>query len=442
MSRRVWRLLASLAIALPLLSPVRADTPAAEIAVLSLDGAIHPASLRYVERGLSEAAEMGAELVILELDTPGGLLVSLREMTTAITASPVPVVVYVTPPGARAASAGFFILMAADVAAMAEGTNTGAAHPVAVGQDAPDAALDKATEDAAALVRSLASRRGRSVEWAEKAVRESLSYTAQEAKRHDLIEVIAPDREALVEALDGMRIERFGGATQVLELERPTVVAIEPTVAERLLMVLADPQVAYLLMMAGLIGLFIELTSPGLIVPGVAGGISLLLALYSFSVLPVNWVGALLILLGLGLLVAEALVTSYGLLAVAGVGSFVLGSMMLVDTPIPAFQIGLELIIPAAIVLGVTSVFLLARALRLQRTRSQTGSEGMVGEVGELVREIGTGHAAEGTVFVHGEHWTATADEPLPVGSKVRIEAIEGHRLRVSPTRSQPTWPT
>jgi len=418
-----------------------ASAGAPRVVVLRLDGAVQPASLRYVERGLQVAAERGAELVVLELNTPGGTLVSLRSMTAAITRSQVPVAVYVTPSGGRAASAGFFLLIAADVAAMAPGTNAGAAHPVTLGgrpgtgaekEKSPDAEIAKAVEDAAALARSLAAERGRPVEWAEKAVRESLSYSADEARRHGLIDVVATERSALLERIDGRTIRRFDGRTHVLGLGGAEVSTIERTVAERVLMVIGDPQVAYLLLLLGFLGLMVELFSPGAVVPGIAGGISLLLALYAFSVLPVSGAAILLIAAGIGLLVAEAFVVSHGLLALTGVASFALGSLMLIDTPIPQWRIGLGLVLPTAAVLGAASLLLLSQAWRLRRAKPRSGLEAMIGEIGEMTSGIDASRG-EGTVFVHGEYWTATSERPLPGGARVRVERVEGRRLRVEP---------
>ena len=363
----------------------------------------------------------------------------MREIIRAILASPVPVLMYVSPSGARAASAGTFMMYASHIAAMAPGTNTGAAHPVNLGgerrgadEGEPDPGIAKATEDAAALIRSLAAARGRSVEWAEKAVRQSLAYSADEALAHELVEVVARDRLELLETLDGTPIQRVDGRTQVLRSSDATLITIEPTWAERVLAVIADPQVAYLLLMFGFLGIVFELMSPGAIVPGVAGGISLLLAFYALSVLPVNWVGVLLILVGIALLMAEALVTSYGLLALAGIVSLVLGSLILVDTPVPAWRVGWDVILPSVAVLAAASLLLLSRALQVRRATAKTGLEAMIGEIGEVTQPIERGQA-EGKIFVHGEYWTATADEPIPGGAKVRVKRIEGSRLRVAP---------
>ncbi|HEX7838112.1 MAG TPA: NfeD family protein, partial [Kofleriaceae bacterium] len=273
--------------------------------------------------------------------------------------------------------------------------------------------------------------RNRSVEWAERAVTESEAFTADEARAHGLIDVIAPDRDTLLAALHGRTITRFDGTRTTLHVRDTEVQRVERTFAERLLTVIADPQVAYLLLMAGAIALLIELTSPGLVVPGVAGALSLLLGLYGMSVLPVSAVGALLIAAAFGLFVAEVFVTSYGLLATAGIASFVVGSLILVDAPVPELRIGPEVIVPVAVVLAGFTALLAIRAVRSRRLRPRSGVEAMIGELGQVV--VGIAPDQEGKVFVHGEYWTATATCALPEGTKVRVQALDGLRLHVVP---------
>jgi membrane-bound serine protease (ClpP class) len=301
-----------------------------EVVRMRVEDTIQPASQQFIERALAEAVERDAALVVMELDTPGGLVDTTRDITTAITTSPVPVVVFVNPPGARAASAGFFILLAADVAAMAPGTNTGAAHPVGgQGENLPEDVRDKVTNDAAAMVRSLAEQRGRNPETAERTVIESISLTAEEALEEGLIDLIATDIHDLLEQLNGLEVTRFGGDAETLDLDELQMVEIEPSFAERLFSVLANPNIAYLLMALGALGLYVEITHPGGILPGVVGVIFLLLGLYSVSVLPISWAGVALIFVAVMLFILEVKVTSYGLLTVGGVISFVLGSLML-----------------------------------------------------------------------------------------------------------------
>ena len=379
--------------------------------VVGLDDTIQPASLRYLKRGLEKADAAGAEVTVIELNTPGGLLTSLRQMTTEITGAARPVVVYVTPSGAQAASAGFFLLIAADVAAMAPGTNAGAAHPVGgQGEEIKGPMGDKMTNDAAALIRSLAEARGRSQEWAEKAVRESLSYTATEAREKDLIDLIAADRAELLRQLDGRTITRFSGRQETLRLDDPKIVTVERNLGDEILSVIAHPNVAYLLMLLGMIGIYIEISHPGLVLPGVLGGIAILLALFALSVLPVNVAGILLILLGIGFFVAEVKVTSYGLLTAAGLASFVLGSLMLVDSPIPALRVGLEVVLPAAVMVAAIVIFLLSRVVKTHRAAPITGTEGLLAETGTVVTPVDP----EGKIFIHGEYWTAVAAATVP----------------------------
>jgi len=428
---------ARVALALSLFCLATAPAAAGQrVAVLTMNDSIQPASLRYLERGLDAAERGGCALTILELNTPGGLLASLRQMTTAITASARPVVVYVTPSGGQAASAGFFLLMAADVAAMAPGTNTGAAHPVGgEGADLAKTIGEKVTNDAAALIRSLATQRGRSVEWAEKAVRESASYTEKEALEKLLIDLVAGDRGELLRALDGRTVKRFDGREEIAHLDAPEVVEIAPNAGDRLLSAIAHPNIAYLLLLLGMVGIYFELAHPGAILPGVLGGVSILLALFALSVLPVNFVGVLLILLAVGFFVAEVKVTSYGLLAAAGLVSFILGSLMLIDSPIPAMRVGLSVILPTAVFVAAVVIFLLSRVLRVHRTAPVTGAEGLAGEVGEVVAPVGEGG---GKVFVHGEYWDAVSAVPLAPGARVRVAGIDGRRVRVEPEDARP----
>jgi membrane-bound serine protease (ClpP class) len=398
------------------------------VVVLTVDDTIQPASLRYLKRGLETADRSGAVLTVIELNTPGGLLTSLRQMTTAITSADRPVAVYVTPTGGQAASAGFFLLMAADIAAMAPGTNTGAAHPVGdQGAELPKTISEKVTNDAAALIRSLATQRGRPAEWAEKAVLESLSYTEREALEKKLIDLVAADRGELLGALDGREVTRFDGTKLTLALAAPEGVHVAPNTSDKLLSVIAHPNIAYLLLLLGMLGIYFELSHPGAILPGVLGGISLLLALFALSVLPVNYAGILLIVLAVVFFIAEVKVTSYGLLAVAGLVSFILGSLMLIDSPFPALRVSLSVVLPSALVAAAVIIFLLTRVLRSHRARPATGEEGIIGEIGEAVADLDT----RGKVFVHGEYWDARAAAPIRAGSAVRIVKVVGRQLEV-----------
>ncbi len=396
---------------------------------MRVEDTIQPASQQYIERVLSEAAEMQASLVVMELDTPGGLIDTTRDITSAIMTSPVPVVVYVTPGGARAASAGFFILISADVAVMAPGTNTGAAHPVGgQGENLPEDVRDKVTNDAAAMVRSMAEGRGRNPETAERTVRESISLTAEEALEEGLIDFIATDFSDLMERLEGVEVKRFDGKMETLEIAPLQTVDFEPSFAERLFSVLANPNIAYLLMALGALGLYVEISHPGGILPGVVGVIFLLLGLYSVSVLPVSWAGVALIFVAVVLFILEVKVASYGLLTIGGVISFVLGSLMLFDGPIPAMRVSFGVVFPTAVAVAFLTVFLLNRVLKVHRERPMTGPEGMVGEIGRAIGAI----SPKGKVVVHGEYWDAhNIGSPIDDGDQVRVVAVRDRRIDV-----------
>ena len=425
--------------ALPLLLALAPGVWAGQrVVILTLSDSIQPASLRYLERGLEVADSSGASATIIELNTPGGLLTSLRQMTTAITAARRPVVVYVTPAGAQAASAGFFLLMAADVAAMAPGTNAGAAHPVGgEGAELAKTIAEKVTNDAAALVRSLATQRGRSAEWAEKAVRDSTSYTEREALEKKLIDVVSNDRGDLLKWLDGRTVKRFDGRSEKVETTAAEVVVVAPNTGDKLLSVIAHPNIAYLLMLLGLVGIYFELSHPGAILPGVLGGVALLLALFALSVLPVNYVGVLLILLGISFFVLEVKVASYGLLTVAGLVSFIFGSLMLIRSPFPALRVGLAVVLPTALAVAFVVIFLLARVLRSYRRQPLTGAKGLAGEFGEAAVAL----EPSGKVFVHGEYWEAISRAPIPKGARVRVVKVVGLLLEVEPAWGESLGP-
>ena len=410
---------------------IAATAAAGDVVRFRVEDTIQPASQRFIERALATAEARGAALVVMELDTPGGLLDATRKITTAVSGCDVPVAVYVAPAGARAASAGFFILLAADVAAMAPGTNTGAAHPVGgQGENLPEDVRDKATEDATAMIQAFAEQRQRNVELAIAAVRESASYTAEEALKTGLVDLMADDLDDLIEQVSGKEIRRFDGTTVVLDLAEPIIFDIEPTFADRLFSVLANPNVVYLLMALGALGLYVEITHPGGILPGVVGVVGLVVGLYSISVLPVSWAGVALIFVALMLFLLEVKVSSYGLLTVGGLICFVLGSLMLFDAPIPDMRVSLGVVLPTAIVLAGVTAFLLNRVLRAHRAQPMTGEEGLVGEVGTALSEINP----TGKVLVHGEYWDARSTAvPIASGARVRVVAIGSKRIDVEP---------
>jgi membrane-bound serine protease (ClpP class) len=398
-----------------------------EVLVVKVKSPIHPVSAELIADAVQEADRRGAAALIVELDTAGGLLTSTRDITTAILGARTPVVVYVAPSGAQAASAGFFILMAADVAAMAPGTNAGAAHPVGDGgTDIPGVLGRKVEQDSAANIRSLAVRNGRNVQLAEAAVLESRSFTAEEALHDKLIEVVAPDLPALLRALDGRVVQRGGGPV-TLHTARAAVAGFEVSPLRGLLGVLADPNVTYLLLGLGWLGLLFELMHPGAVLPGVVGAICLVLSLYGLSVLPVNYAGLALILLAVVFFILEIKVASYGMLVVAGVICLVVGSLMLFKSPEPALRVSVELIAMIAAFSLLVVGFLVLMALRARSLPVRTGVEGLIHETGTALSPLDPG----GRVFVHGEIWNAVADRPVAAGEQVEVLAVRNLTLAV-----------
>jgi membrane-bound serine protease (ClpP class) len=398
-----------------------------------VDAVIHPVSADYMVSTIRRADAAEAELVVFTLRTPGGLVDSTREITSAMIAARTPVVVFIAPSGSRAASAGFLITMASDLAAMAPGTHIGAAHPVSgTGEKVDETMSKKAASDVAASARALAARRGRNLELVNQAVVESRSYTEEEAARASppLVEVIAPDLPRLLQQIDGRTIRRFDGREVVLHTAGATVEEIDMNWRQRLLSAIAHPQIAYLLFSLGTLGLTIELWNPGSILPGVVGGVCLLLAFFAFSILPINYAGLLLIVFGMALLILEVKFTSYGLLGGGGVLSLVLGSLMLVDSSAPDLRLGLGFVLPIALSMSAILLFLVRIAVQAQRTPTITGREGMVGEIGRALTAMAPG--AVGQVAAHGEIWSARADGEILAGAPVRVEAVEGLTLRVA----------
>jgi len=397
-----------------------------------VDSIIHPVSAEYMIQTLERADANGATLVVFTLRTPGGLVDSTREIITRMLAAKTPVAIHIAPSGARAASAGFLLTIAADLAAMAPGTHIGAAHPVAGGGQAMDeTSSKKAAEDIAAYARTLAGMRGRNSELAEQAVLQSKAFTEQEALKAapPLIDVIATDVNDLLKKIDGRTVVRFDGSTVVLRTGSATIVPVAMTLRQRILSAVAHPNIAYILLTLGTLGLTIELWNPGAILPGVVGGLSLLLAFFALQVLPVNYAGLLLMLFGLFLLVLEIKVTSFGLLTVGGVISLIFGSMMLIDSPAPELQLSLSVVIP--VVLGFTAIaaFLVRLGLAAQRTPPVSGSEGLLNETGEALTPLSPG--TPGSVRVHGEIWRARANEPVASRDRVRVTHIDGLTLTV-----------
>jgi membrane-bound serine protease (ClpP class) len=400
------------------------------IVQIDIDDIVHPVMAGYVRDGLDHAVDINARAVVVRINTPGGLIDSMREIVEAILESKVPVITWVGPNGARASSAGFFVLLAADVATMAPGTNTGAAHPVSVGGGTIDEVMEKKiVSDTAAYLRSYVAKRSRNPELAEQAVVESRSFTAEEALRERLIDAVVNDVPGIIQRFHGREVHRFDDSTIRLNLENASIQIYEMSARQRLLSRVLDPNLAFVLGLIGLVGLYFELTNPGLILPGVAGGISLILALFAFNVLPLNWTGAALILLAIVLFVLEATIVSHGILAVGGIISMVAGALMLVEGPIPELRIRLSTTLAAAIPLAIITVFLVRLVYLSNRTKSLTGQEGMIGETGVAVSDI----HKDGRVLVHGEYWNAFSQSPIAANSRIRVTKVHGLRLEVEP---------
>ncbi|HSL84891.1 MAG TPA: nodulation protein NfeD, partial [Thermoanaerobaculia bacterium] len=409
------------------------------VVVVAIRSPIHPVSAEILDDAVREAEARNAVALVVELDTPGGLMTSMRSMIQSLFASRVPVVVYVAPPGAQAASAGFFLLMAADVAAMAPGTNAGAAAAVtAEGADIEGTMGEKGEQDARAQIRSLAKRSGRNVELAEAAVTESRSFDADEALEAGLIDIVAPTLADLLQEIDGRTVETAGGEEVVLRTARAVIERVEPTPFQRARGLLAQPNIALLLLSIGSLGLMMELYNPGAIFPGVVGAICLILGFYSLSILPINAAGLLLLGLAVVFFIAEIKVTSYGLLTLAGVISLVLGGLMLFETADPALRVSLEVLATAAILATVVVLFLMFQVLRAHRNRVRTGTEGMVTERGRAWNDL----RPEGKVFVHGELWDAVAEAPVAKGERVEVVAVDGMTLRVRGLGQSVSGPT
>ena len=422
-------LLVALGLFLQLVSESAGDGPGQGF-ILDLEGAINPASAMYVKRGIEAASEKGAALVVIRLDTPGGLASSMRTIVKAELNASVPVAVYVAPSGASAASAGVMVTVAAHVAAMAPGTNIGAAHPVgAGGKDIDKTMSEKVVNDMAAYGRSIAEERGRSGEWVEKAIRESVSITAEEAVEKNVVDMIAVDLDDLLRQLDGKEVV-VAGQKVTLRTVGLKKVYYKPGLRDKVLGTISDPNISYILMMIGLAGLYFELAHPGAIFPGVIGGISLILAFYSFQALPVNYAGLLLILLGVIFFILETQVPSFGMLSVGGLVAFVLGSMMLFED----IGVSLSLMMPTILLVGAFFVVVAGLAFRAQRARPSSGKEGLLGEKGFARDTIDP----EGLVFVHGEHWKAQSEERIEPGERVEVVGMEGLVLKVRkiPNRS------
>jgi membrane-bound serine protease (ClpP class) len=402
---------------------------APRVLAVDLDGIVHPITVEIVSRALDQAEHQHAELVLIRLNTPGGLMEAMRETIQKMVGSPVPIVTYVTPSGGRAASAGFFLLEAGDVAAMAPGTNTGAAHPVLIGTQMDPIMRQKVENDAAASLRSLVAKRGRNSDLAQKAVLESKSFTEKEALDNHLIELIANNEQDLLRQLDGRTVTRFDGHKQTLHLAGFEIVTYEKNLRQRVLSAISDPNIALILLVLGALGIYAEFSSPGLIFPGVAGAILALLGLSALSMLPINWLGAALLILAFAFFILEAKFASHGVLAAGGAVAMILGAVLLINSPVPEMRIHVSTAIAVTLPFAAITAFLVSLVVRARAAKVVTGREGMIGEIGVAVGDLGP----EGRIMVRGEYWNAVAPAPLKSGEQVRVTAIDRLKLSVEP---------
>ncbi len=396
-----------------------------QIYIIPVSDAIGPGVADFIKKGIAKATAEGAACIVIELDTPGGLAESMRIIVMAIYGSKIPVVVYVAPSGARAASAGVMITMAADIAAMAPSTNIGAAHPVGAGGKEIDGTMsEKVTNDMVAYVKSIAAKRGRNVEWAEKAVRESASVTETEALKENIIDVIAKDVDDLLAQIEGRNIEGKGA----LRFDKSKKIILRENIRTKILKIISNPNIAYILMMIGMAGLYFELSHPGAIFPGVIGGISIILAFFAFQTLPVNYAGFLLIFLALVFFIMEMKITSYGLLSIAGTVSLFLGSLMLFENS-AGLRLSWRVLLPTLVMVSGFFVVVAGLVFSSQVSKPKTGASGLMGEIGVVKKRI----APDGKVFVHGELWNAVAADPIPKGMRVRVVGVKNLVLEVEP---------
>ncbi|MCK4388937.1 MAG: nodulation protein NfeD [Desulfobacterales bacterium] len=404
--------------------PLAAHCAKGEVYVVKVSGTINPGMAEYVIRNMEKASREGAACLVIQLDTPGGLALSMRSIVMSVLASEIPVVVFVSPSGARAASAGVMITLAADIAAMAPSTNIGAAHPVSLGQKKMDKTMaEKVVNDMVAYTKGIAEKRGRNSEWAEKAVRESVSVTEKEALELKVIDLIAEDLDDLLEKIDGRELKDKG----ILRTKGVKRVALTESLRDKILKTLSDPNIAYVLMMIGMAGIYFELSHPGAIFPGVVGAICLILAFFAFQTLPVNYAGILLIGVALVLFILEMKVASYGLLSLGGIISLFLGSLMLFEGGPAGLRLSWRVLIPMVIMISGFFVFVASLVFRSQISKPRTGDKGLIGDVG-LVKET---LAPGGKVFVHGELWNAEAAEPIETGAKIRVVGMDHLVLKV-----------
>ena len=399
---------------------------------VSIDHVIGPITTEIVVHAIEKSENEHAALILIELNTPGGLLDATRQITEKILASPIPVAAYVTPSGGRAASAGFFILEASDIAAMAPGTNTGASSPVLLGQQMDETMRKKVEQDTAAYLRSMVSKRGRNVELAEKTVFAAQSFSDGEALSQNLIDTVARNEPDLFRQWNGKAVKRFDGSEQTLHLEDVQISRYQPTLRENIMMAVSDPNIAFVLLVLGALGIYVEFSAPGLIFPGVLGGILALVGLSALSVLPINWLGVALLVFAVALFVLEAKIASHGILGIGGAVSMVLGAMLLVNGP-PEVRIHFSTAIAVALPFALITMFLVTLVVRARRGKVISGASGMMDEVGTAITDL----APKGKVFAHGEYWNAVADGTIAAGTPVKVVALEGLKLRVKALHSE-----
>jgi membrane-bound serine protease (ClpP class) len=402
----------------------------AEVLKIVVNDSIHPITDEYIGRAIAEAEHDKAQALLIEINTPGGLLESTRDIIEKILASPVPVIIYVTPSGSRAASAGFFILESADVAVMAPGTNTGAAHPVSLGGGKMDETMkEKIENDSAALMRSVVAKRGRNVEIAETAVRQSKSFTDQEALSQKLIDYVAPSEDDLFKQLQGKQVRRFSGQTITLNLVGAAVRPFGMTLKQHILAYLMDPNVAFILLAVGALALYAEFNHPGAVVPGTVGVVFILIAIFALNLLPTRFAAVVLIFASFILFALEAKFAAHGVLAIGGIVTLTLGGLLLVDAPIPEMRVHLLTALAVSIPLGIITVFLMSIALKARANKVVTGVQGLIGEIGLTQSAL----SPQGKVFVHGELWDAVSSAAVPSGQRVVVREVDGLQLRVDP---------
>jgi membrane-bound serine protease (ClpP class) len=402
----------------------------APVFLIEVDGIINPATAKFITDSIDQATQEGGQCLIIELDTPGGLMESMRIILKKMLSSSIPIIVYVAPSGARAASAGVFITLAANVAVMAPSTHMGAAHPVTLGEGKESKTMtEKVLNDAVSYIKTIAKTRGKNVDWAEKAVRKSVSITEEEALKLNVIDFISPDLPSLLAKLNG-KVVKFDGMTRTLLTKGAKPRSLQMSWRYRLLDIISNPTIAYILLMLGIYGIFFELSSPGAILPGVVGGIFLILAFYALQMLPINYAGLALILFGIILFIAEIKVMSHGLLTIGGVISLFIGSMMLIETSTDYMRISLSVIISAVLVSAGFFAFAITKAIRARLKKPTTGMEGLIGEIGVAATSI----APEGKISIHGEFWNALSDQNIEMGEKIQVTGVKNLKVQVKKT--------